>query len=112
MPETHPARLVIAASNRVARCAIVMSPRAHAMLISESFAARAGRVAVAALQRRGASLGTEITSALRHFLRTPPKRATKEPADDIGDPQGEHGCKRDGCRDKPKLRLWKTFHCE
>ena len=37
--------------------------------------------------------------------RVTPKRATQEPADDLNDPQGEHGCKHNGRHDKPILRL-------
>jgi hypothetical protein len=48
--------------------------------------------------------GRPALSALAH-VRARPKRATQEPADAVGNPESEHGRKRDTCRDKPKLNF-------
>jgi hypothetical protein len=54
-----------------------------------------------------------LTSRLRPYLRTRPKRATQEPVDHANSPEGEYGAKRNGyLHDKPRLRRlgWKTVH--
>jgi hypothetical protein len=53
----------------------------------------------------GRFVAARLGSQLRWHFRVTPKSATQDPADDVNDPEGEHGCKQTGCHDKPILRL-------